>query len=304
MEDLSVQVNLERYQKDATAALKRKLPSPNKEPRQLNKAINYAVLSGGKRIRAALIYATGEALGAHPNALDDICAAVEMVHAFSLIHDDLPSLDNDDFRRGKPTCHKAFGEAIAILAGDSLQSLAFEVLANIPPHTFIEPQIKLQMIQLLARALGSLGLAGGEVLDLEMVNQHQTVSIKKLETMYKLKTGCLLNASILLGALAANCQDEQILHHLSKFGEYIGLAFQIHDDIIGIESDTQTLGKKQGADLELNKPVYPVLAGMNRAKKRTNNLYKRALGHLDKIKEKMNTDQLRAIASYIIERNY
>lgn len=299
---MNVQNYLKRCQKRVETSLKELLPSPNRQPRPLNQAMRYAVLSGGKRLRAALIFATGESMGAKSAILGNVGAAVEMVHAYSLIHDDLPALDNDDLRRGKPTCHKAFGEATAILAGDALQSLSFEILSHLPSHD-LSPKVELKMIETLTQAIGSAGMIGGEELDLEMVNQK--VSLKQLETMYRLKTGCLLEASLTLGALAANCQDKKILQNLSKFGKYIGLAFQIHDDIIGIESDTKTLGKTQGNDLALNKPVYPVVVGMARAKKKERMLYRKALSYLDKLNGLgFNTDKLKAIAAYIIERSY
>lgn len=296
---MKTQDYIKRCQRLANTSLKKRLPSANKEPRQLHKAMNYAVLNGGKRLRSAFIYATGEALGAKPAILHDICAAIEMIHAYSLIHDDLPALDNDDLRRGNPTCHKAFGEATAILTGDTLQSLAFEILSNLQNKN-VSAVIILKMIRLLSHAIGSMGMIGGEELDLEMVNH--TASLKKLETMYKLKTGCLLSASILLGALAANCQNKKIINNLTKFSECLGLAFQIHDDIIGIESDTKTLGKTQGADITMNKPVYPALVGMARAKKREQMLYRKALNYLDKTG--INTEKLKALAAYVIERNY
>lgn len=255
------------------------LPAENRQPSELHKAMRYAVLNGGKRIRAALVYATGEALGADFDVLDQIGSAIEMIHAFSLIHDDLPALDNDDLRRGKPSCHKAFSEATAILAGDALQTLAFETIASLDKNK-IKAEIELEMIRLLARAIGSLGMAGGEELDIEM--KDKDVNLNDLENTYKLKTGYLLTASILLGALAANCHDKKILNNLHQFGNYIGLAFQIHDDIIGIESDTQTLGKPQGSDQERNKPTYPTLIGMQKAKQKENEIFNKALKHLKK----------------------
>lgn len=275
------------------------LPAENKQPAELHKAMRYAVLNGGKRIRAALVYATGEALGADFDVLDHIGSAIEMIHAFSLIHDDLPALDNDDLRRGKPSCHKAFSEATAILAGDALQTLAFETIASLDKNK-IAVEIEIEMIRLLARAIGSLGMAGGEELDIEM--KDKDVSLNELENTYKLKTGYLLTASILLGALAANCHDKNILNNLQKFGDYIGLAFQIHDDIIGIESDTQTLGKHQGSDQERNKPTYPTLIGMQKAKQKENEIFNKALKHLKKTGIPVN--KLEAIAHYVVDRNF
>lgn len=290
---------IKKCQRLVNLALKRRLPPASKEPGRLHKAMRYSVLNGGKRIRAAFAYATGLSMGANQKVVDDVSAAVEMIHAFSLIHDDLPALDNDDLRRGKPTCHKVFGEATAILAGDALQVLPFEIISSIP-EKYVPSATKIEMIRLLANAIGSLGMMGGEELDLEAVKK--LISVKKLERIFQLKTGCLLKASILLGALSANCKDKKTLSHLTQFGEYIGLAFQIHDDIIGISSSTEILGKKQGADLELEKPVYPVLVGMEKAKIKEQFYYKKSIWHLDKCQ--FNTDKLKAISAYIIERNY
>lgn len=290
---------IKQCQKRVNAALKKQLPSVTSEPRKLHKAMRYSVLNGGKRIRAAFAYATAEALGAKPAVIDPVCAAIKMIHAFSLIHDDLPALDNDDLRRGLPTCHKAFGEATAILAGDSLQSLPFEILANLPAK-YLPAATKVEMIRLLANAIGSKGMIGGEEMDIEMV--AKSVTLKKIETMFQLKTGYLLTASLLLGALAANCRDKKTLFNLGKFGHYIGLAFQIHDDIIGISSSTALLGKKQGNDIAMNKPAYPVIAGMKKAQEKEKRYYKKSIEYLNKCK--FNSDKIKLIAAYIIERNY
>lgn len=296
-------MELQRYikhsQKRVNTALAKLLPNPNKEPRELYKAMRYSVLNGGKRIRSALVYATGDALGANPKVLDRVSAAIEMIHAFSLIHDDLPALDNDDLRRGKPSCHKAYGEATAILAGDALHTLAFEVLTDISPK-LLPPAMTLRMIHLFADAIGPTGLAGGQALDIAMVNEK--VTIKALATTYKLKTGNFITTSILMGALAARCQRKSVLDNLKKFGDAIGLAFQIHDDIIGVETDTQTLGKPQGSDVSRNKPTYPSLLGLDAAKKIEKNTFNQAIRYLTKTR--MDYEQLAAIAAYVIERDY
>jgi geranylgeranyl pyrophosphate synthase len=290
---------IKRCQRLVNATLKKKCPPVSKQPCQLHQAMRYAVLNGGKRLRAAFAYATGEAMGASQEVMNDVCAAIEMIHAFSLIHDDLPALDNDDLRRGKATCHKVYGEATAILAGDALQSLAFEILSALPADA-LSAETKLDMINFVAKAIGSQGMIGGEELDIRMVKQ--SVSIKQLERMYLLKTGCLLKTSVVLGALAANCKDNELISHLSQFSDCIGLAFQIHDDIIGISSSTEVLGKKQGADIERDKPVYPLQAGMEGAKKRAQFLYQQSLKHLDKCN--METAKLKALSAYVIERHY
>jgi geranylgeranyl pyrophosphate synthase len=277
-------------------ALDKKLPSENIPPSHLHKAMRYSALNGGKRLRAAFIYSTGTVLGAHEQILTDIGVAVEMIHAFSLIHDDLPALDNDDLRRGKPTCHLAFGEATAILAGDTLHSLAFEIISQLN----IKPKNLIEMTRLLANAIGSKGMIGGEELDIEMVGKK--VTCQELEYMYKLKTGCLFSASIMLATLASNCTNESTLSNLKKFGECIGISFQIHDDIIGIESDTSILGKKQNADIYLDKPIYPVVAGMAQAKKKRDEFFELALSHLEKA-NLLNTP-LKQLAEYAIARNH
>jgi geranylgeranyl pyrophosphate synthase len=294
---MKIQDYIENCRLIVNKALDIRLPQETTKPYNLHKAMRYAVLNGGKRLRSAFIYSTGEVLGANFNILTDICMSIEMIHAFSLIHDDLPALDNDDLRRGKPTCHLAYGEATAILAGDVLQSLAFETITQIKK---INPAQLLKMTHLLTKAIGSTGMIGGEELDIEMVGK--TVEVQELEDMYRLKTGCLLSASIILAALGANCKDTSVLLNLRKFGEYIGISFQIHDDIIGIESDTSLLGKKQNADIELNKPVYPMLVVMNQAKKRRDELYVLALDHLQKAN--CSSENLKQLAGYIIERNY
>lgn len=296
---MKIENYLVKCQRRVYKTLNKLLPSANREPCQLHKAMRYAVLNGGKRIRSAFIYAVGESLKANPSVLNNAAAAIEMIHAYSLIHDDLPDLDNDDLRRGKPTCHKVFGVATAIIAGDALQSYAFELLSNLNKK-YISKSAELKMIHALSHAIGPSGMAGGQELDMEMTDHRPT--IQKIEKMYRMKTGCLLTASILFGALAANCNDKTILNNLNKFGETIGLAFQIHDDIIEIESDTKTLGKPHGSDAEKNKPVYPVLVGLKRAKKKEERLYQQSLSYLDKTN--IDTTSLKALSAYIIQRNF
>src|SRR5690625_2666796 len=220
-------------------ALERALPSAHKPPEQLHKAMRYAVLGGGKRLRPLLVYSTGAILGAPKAALDASASAVELIHAYSLVHDDLPSMDNDDLRHGHATCHKAFGEATAVLVGDALQSLAFQVLAA--PALAIPATNQVSMLMLLAEAAGSQGMAGGQAIDLEAVGKQLT--LLELETMHRLKTGALIRASILLGAWCSPDIDQSALESLDRFAQCIGLAFQIRDDVLDVESDTATLGK-------------------------------------------------------------
>lgn len=290
---------LQQCQKRINIVLRKLLPSKSQEPRQLHQAMHYAVLNGGKRLRSALVYATGSALQASPFVLDRISAAIEMIHAFSLIHDDLPALDNDDLRRGKPACHKAYGEAVAILAGDALQTLAFQLLADIPTQHLSAP-ISLKMIGLFARSIGHAGLAGGQTLDIAMTNR--SISLKKLQKTYQLKTGNFITTGILMSAMAAGCQKKSILAPLKKFGDYLGLAFQIHDDIIEIESNTLTLGKPQGSDISRNKPTYPSLLGLAAAKKAELRAFSHALSALKK--SNLESKHLLNIAAYFIEREF
>lgn len=288
---------LQHYQKRVEKSLTALLPSENKVPAELHKAMRYAVLNGGKRIRAALVYATGESLGANAGILDRISAAVEMMHAFSLVHDDLPALDNDDLRRGKPTLHKAFDEATAILAGDALQTLAIRILSTLDSHK-IKPKFTLAIIQTLSSAI--LEMERGEELDILMIKK--TVTLSELKQAYHLKTGCLLTACVLMGALAAECQKKNTLNYLEKFGDSIGLAFQIHDDIIGIQSTTATLGKLQGNDELRGKPTYPSLLGIDQAKKKEQELYLQAMKWLRKAAIKQ--EKLAAIADFVIQRQF
>ena len=234
--------------------LARYLPQENKEPINLHKAMRYAVLNGGKRLRPLLVYAVGESYGTRIENLDAAAAAIELVHVFSLIHDDLPAMDNDDLRRGKPTCHKAFGEATAILAGDALLILAFQILAeqNLPP------KIITAMIQTLAIASGSRGMTGGQDVDMQATGNKP--SIKQLENMYILKTGALFVASVKLGALAAGINDENEFKKLEELARNYGLAFQIQNDILDIEN--------KGKDVENNKVTYPQIVGIEAAKKK------------------------------------
>jgi farnesyl diphosphate synthase len=237
-------------------------------------------------------------LGADCANLDTPAAAVECIHAYSLIHDDLPAMDNDDLRRGQPTCHIAFDEATAILAGDSLQTLAFEILATGPLSEGGETY-RIQMVRELAQASGAAGMCMGQALDLAA--EGQDVTLQELETIHKHKTGALIRCAIRLGALAAGDKGAEILPQLNQYADAIGLAFQVQDDILDVTSDTETLGKPQGSDLELEKSTYPALLGLEGAKQKAQQLYQEALQALDAIP--YNTDQLEVFARYVIERN-
>jgi len=229
---------------------------------RLAEAMTYGVLNGGKRLRPFLVYATAEALGGNREQADSAAVALEMVHSYSLVHDDLPAMDDDDLRRGKPTCHIAFDEATAILAGDGLLTAAFEILANAPYQNDAQ---RLTLIRLLSSNAGGAGMVAGQSIDLTNVGKQMTLA--ELENMHRHKTGALIRAAVLMGACCVTEQpDSATLDSLTRYADAIGLAFQVWDDILDIEGDTLVLGKNQGADLALNKPTYPALLGMDGAR--------------------------------------
>ena len=277
--------------------LDRWIPEENIHPAPLHEAMRYSVLNGGKRIRPALIYATGMALDIPLHSLDGAAAAVELIHAYSLIHDDLPAMDDDDLRRGKPTCHKAYGEACAILAGDAIQALAFYIIA-VDPDGPDSAGIRLKMIEVLARAAGSRGMAGGQAIDLASVGQ--TLSLSELEDMHIHKTGALIRASVMLAAYARPGINDATLERLDHFSKCIGLAFQIHDDVLDVEGDTETLGKRQGSDSDRNKPTYPAILGLPDSRKRAQDLYDEAIASLSDLGD--SASLLKDIAAYIVTR--
>jgi len=265
---------LTRWSERADAALARVLPAEHDAPVELHKAMRYAVLGGGKRLRPVLVYATGSALGATAERLDAAAAAVEIIHAYSLVHDDLPAMDDDALRRGKPTCHVVFGEAMAILAGDALQALAFQVLAD-DAHLRDASALHVEMLRTLAAACGAHGMAGGQAFDLAAVGKH--LSASELERMHVFKTGALIRASVRLGALAAGCRDAAVLDALERYGHCLGLAFQIRDDILDVEGDSATIGKTAGKDAADDKPTYPAILGMDGARTELDALTRSAL---------------------------
>jgi len=296
---MSIEALVDQYRARIGQALEQRLPGADIHPGPLHQAMRYAVLSGGKRIRPILVYATGKAVGLEPASLDTPACAVEFIHAFSLVHDDLPAMDNDDLRHGKPTCHKAFGEAIALLAGDALQALAFQVLAQDPAMT-LQPAIRLQLVATLAQAAGSRGMAGGQAIDLAAVGKELTLA--ELENMHIHKTGALIRASVLMGALSQEALPAASRQQLDHYAKCIGLAFQIRDDILDVIADTHTLGKTQGADALLNKPTYPALLGLEGARDHARTLVDEALASLQAFGPE--ADVLRWIAAYIVERPY
>jgi farnesyl diphosphate synthase len=278
------------------------LPAEDVKPQRLHQAMRYAVLGGGKRVRAALVYAAGEAVlqGAAPTAaqekaLDLAAASVELIHAYSLVHDDLPCMDDDTLRRGRPTVHVQFDEATAMLAGDALQPLAFELLASMP----VAPALTVQAVTLLAKAAGSLGMAGGQAIDCESVGVALT--LEQLQEMHRLKTGAMLKTSILLGGIVAGASSTQ-RQMLNDYGNAMGLGFQVMDDILDVTADTQTLGKTAGKDAEDNKPTYVSIMGLEEAKAFLASLHEqsrmaiRALGN--------GGQYLSYMADYIVGRAY
>ena len=265
----------------------------------LHDAMAYSLLLGGKRVRPFLVYSLAQMLGAKLADLDAPAVAIEAIHSYSLIHDDLPAMDNDDLRRGKPTCHKAYNEATAILAGDALQAFAFELLTS---HDYQQvcPRRQVLMVKTLAQAAGATGMCAGQAIDLAQTNQK--ITLEKLELMHRLKTGALIESTVKLAYYASPVEDEQILLDLLKFASALGLAFQVQDDILDIEGDTATLGKTQGADLKANKATYPALLGLAGAKDKAAQLYQEALAALERLP--YDTAELARFAHYIIARKF
>ena len=280
-------------------ALEDRLPSEQLLPQNLHQAMRYSVLNGGKRMRPMLTYCTGNTLGISLDALDGAACAVEFIHVYSLIHDDLPAMDDDDLRRGKPTCHVAYDEATAILAGDGLQALAFEILAKDPSIT-ATAEGRLKMIIALARASGSQGMVGGQAIDLQSVGTR--LNLPELENMHIHKTGALIRASVNLATLVKPDVDEEVATRLDHYAKCIGLSFQVKDDILDEESDTATLGKTQGKDKDNDKPTYPALLGLAGAKQKAQELHEKAIESLSGFGKE--ADLLRDLSLYIIQRTH
>lgn len=280
-------------------ALEARLPSENQIPTKLHEAMRYCVLDGGKRMRPMLTYCTGKALGIAPEDLDGAACAVEFIHVYSLIHDDLPAMDDDDLRRGKPTCHIAYDEATAILTGDALQALAFKVLAD-DPTIRADAESRLKMITMLAKASGSQGMVGGQAIDLESVGTILT--LPQLENMHIHKTGALIRASVNMATLTRPDIDPKQAEGLDHYAKCIGLSFQVKDDILDEESDTATLGKTQGKDKDNDKPTYPALLGLAGAKQKARELHEQAIESLSGFGSE--ADLLRDLSLYIIQRDH
>lgn len=264
---------------------------------ELHQAMHYSLFNGGKRVRPLLVYLTGRALDIPAAHQDAPACAVELIHCYSLVHDDMPAMDDDDLRRGQPTCHKKFSEATALLTGDALQTLAFATLSD---SSQLDAALLLPMIKTLAQASGAAGMAGGQALDLSATGQ--TLSLQQLKTMHEHKTGALIHASVRLGALSSGNTSAAELSALDNYARCIGLSFQIKDDILDIEADTQTLGKQQGADISLNKATYPALLGLDGAKKMARQCHHDALDSLSRFAAQ--ADPLRWLSEYIITRDH
>ena len=259
--------DLPRWRERADAALQRALPDPSDSPQRLHAAMRHAVLLGGKRMRPLLVHAAGAAFGADPKALDAPAVAVELIHAYSLVHDDLPAMDDDALRRGQPTVHVAFDEATAVLAGDALQSLAFEVLADTPAAD----ATRVELLRTLASAAGASGMCGGQALDLDATGNGTALSVTQLERLHSLKTGALIRAAVRMGALCGDASPDD-LQRLDRYATALGLAFQVRDDILDIEGDSATLGKTAGKDVAQDKATFPALIGLEASRARLQEL--------------------------------
>ena len=285
------------YSQQVDAQLERILPPASGPAERLFAAMRYSVLNGGKRLRPALCFAAADAIGNSNTNTAKVAAAVEMIHAYSLIHDDLPAMDNDDLRRGKPTCHIQFDEATAILAGDALQSLAFQQLTEL---TDISSDSKVELLSMLASYSGCSGMAAGQAIDLAATGQ--TLDIDQLDTMHRHKTGALIEASVMMGAITAGGASQAQLSALRDFAHAIGLAFQVQDDILDVESSTEQLGKQQGSDAANNKSTYTSLLGLERARNQAASLYQQSIDSLEVFADR--AEPLRQLASFIVNRAY
>jgi geranylgeranyl pyrophosphate synthase len=290
---------LENWRLRMEAALAARLPPADVVPVRLHEAMRYSVLGGGKRIRPALVFATARAVGLSEDDVEAAACAIELVHVYSLVHDDLPAMDNDDMRRGRPTCHKAFDEATALLVGDALQPLAFQLLAR-DSKLPASPAIRLRLIDTLAQAIGTLGMAGGQAIDLAV--QGLKLDIAQVEDMHARKTGAVIRASVLMAAECAPAVDPNLYGALSKFANAVGLAFQIQDDLLDVTGDASMLGKATGADSERAKPTYPAVIGISASQQRVRLLHNQAIHALTPFGER--AESLRSLAHWLLSRQY
>jgi geranylgeranyl pyrophosphate synthase len=293
----SFATQLEAWRERMEGALAARLPRTDETPERLHAAMRYSVLGGGKRVRPILLLATARALGLAEEQVEAAACALELVHVYSLVHDDLPSMDDDDLRRGRPTCHKAYDEATALLVGDALQSLAFELLAR-DPALPADPVIRVRLVELLARAIGSLGMAGGQAIDLEA--EGHVLGIGQVEEMHSLKTGALIRASVMMGAACVPRLEPGLERALAGFAAPIGLAFQIQDDLLDVLSDTATLGKAAGADRERGKPTYPAILGVGSSQEQVRRLHGEAMDSLAPFGSR--ADALRGVTDWLLAR--
>jgi farnesyl diphosphate synthase len=296
-EDFGAQ--LETWRVRMEAALELRLPRADAVPERLHEAMRYSVLGGGKRIRPALVFATARAVGLKEEEIEAAACAIELIHVYSLVHDDLPAMDDDDLRRGRPTCHKAFDEATAVLVGDALQTLAFQVLtrdAALPAAA----ATRLRLVELLAEASGSYGMAGGQAIDLAA--QGKRLNITQVEEMHSRKTGALIRVSVMMAAACAPQLDARGYNALAEFANPIGLAFQIQDDLLDVLGDVTTLGKATGADLERGKPTHPAIIGIEASQERVRLLHAQALDALAPFGSR--ADLLRSLAGWLLARSY
>jgi geranylgeranyl diphosphate synthase type II len=294
------QIRLEEYlaeqQTLVDRALDAWLPAENVEPESIHKAMRYSVFAGGKRIRPILAIAAARAVSDTPTGIENAASTLEMIHTYSLIHDDLPAMDNDNLRRGRPTCHKVFGDAIAILAGDALCTLAFEVMARVP---HIDADRKVRLVQELGHASGTVGgMIAGQVHDIEGEGRHPTAAL--LEKIHRAKTGALLRASVRIGAIYAGATDRE-LDSLTKFGEHVGLAFQIVDDILDVEQTSEQLGKTAGKDEAQEKITFPAVYGLDRSREMAEE--ERRAAHLALQPLDDRAERLRQLADLIVQRH-
>jgi geranylgeranyl pyrophosphate synthase len=290
---------LKGWQARMEVALAARLPDPREVPARLHEAMRYSSLGGGKRIRPALVFATARTVGLSEAEVESIACAIEFVHVYSLVHDDLPAMDDDDLRRGRPTCHKAYDEATAILAGDALQSLAFQVLAA-DTMLNVSPAVRLRLIGLLGEASGTFGMAGGQAIDLAA--QGKQLDIAQVEDMHARKTGALIRASVLMPASCVPQLEPHLYEALASFVAPVGLAFQIKDDLLDVLGDAATLGKPAGADVERAKPTHPAVIGVAASQERMRMLHGQALQALEPFGAR--AAPLRALAAWLLTRSY
>src|ERR1700723_3041442 len=295
----SFAAQLESWRSRMEIALAARLPAPTVVPTRLHEAMRYSVLGGGKRIRPALLFATARTLGLSEDEVEAAACAIELVHVYSLVHDDLPAMDDDDLRRGRPTCHKAFDEATAVLVGDALQTLAFHVLTR-DPALPASPAVRLKLVELLAEASGTLGMAGGQAIDLAVWGQK--LNMTQVEDLHARKTGALIRASVMMAAACVPTLEPRMHQALLGFVNPIGLAFQIQDDLLDLLSDVSTLGKATNADSERDKPTHPAIIGIEASQERVRLLHAQALEALEPFGS--HAEPLRSLADWLLSRRY